>query len=338
MLDGARGVWHSGAVTGEPVQSRLEGGCHCGSARWRAEADPTHRIVSHFETWRRSVGSHAEPTLTFPRDRFELRGESVRRYASLDGVVRTFCEICGTSLTYERPGSAREIDVTLATADARLAPNVADHIWTSEDLEWALSADSFPRARRAETRDVTSSERVRTWSSEKVARGRSGATQGRGVFAKVPIRSGELVLIKGGHLVDRKTLRALPERLQNSEIGIASGLHLVALNDDEYHDVMLYLNHSCEPNVGLNGNIVFVAMRDIDEGEELTIDYAMIDEDPDGEVLECQCGKPLCRRTISGRDWQRPELHQRYGRFFSSYLQARFAELGKAEELEAEGL
>ena len=26
---------------------------------------------------------------------------------------------------------------------------------------------------------------------------------------------------------------------------------------------MLFLNHSCEPNVGIPGNIVLVAMRDI---------------------------------------------------------------------------
>src|ERR1017187_675884 len=29
------------------------------------------------------------------------------------------------------------------------------------------------------------------------------------------------------------------------------------------HPVMLFLNHSCEPNVGFSGNIVLVAMRDI---------------------------------------------------------------------------
>ena len=81
---------------------------------------------------------------------------------------------------------------------------------------------------------------------------------------------------------------------------------------------MLFINHSCEPNVGFAGNIVLVAMRDISTGEELTTDYALFD-DYDG-AMECQCGTPSCRGTISGRDWQRPELQRKYGRYFSWYL------------------
>jgi len=42
--------------------------------------------------------------------------------------------------------------------------------------------------------------------------------------------------------------------------------------------VMLFINHSCEPNVGFAGNVVLVAMRDIEAGEELTTDYAMFDD------------------------------------------------------------
>ena len=63
---------------------------------------------------------------------------------------------------------------------------------------------------------------------------------------------------------------------------------------------MLFLNHSCEPNVGVQGNIIFVAMRDVAAGEELTIDYAMIDDDD--ARMDCGCGTPSCRRVVTGRD------------------------------------
>ena len=128
--------------------------------------------------------------------------------------------------------------------------------------------------------------------------------------------------IKGGHIVDTSTLRGLPERLRNSDIQIADGFHLVALEDAEYEPVMLFLNHSCEPNVGFAGNIVLVAMRDIGTGEELTTDYALFD-DYDG-AMECRCGTASCRGVIDGRDWRRPELQRRYGPYFSWYLQRRF--------------
>ena len=124
--------------------------------------------------------------------------------------------------------------------------------------------------------------------------------------------------IKGGHVVDTATLCSLPERLQNSDIPIAEGFHLVALEDAEYEPVMLFLNHSCEPNVGFAGNVVLVAMRDVSPGEELVADYALFDDD-DGE-MHCQCGAASCRGTIGGRDWQRLPLQQKYGNYFSTYL------------------
>jgi SET domain-containing protein len=39
---------------------------------------------------------------------------------------------------------------------------------------------------------------------------------------------------------------------------------------------MMRVNHSCEPNVGMGGNVLLVSMRDIAPGGELTIDYALI--------------------------------------------------------------
>ncbi|MDT5167196.1 MAG: uncharacterized protein QOD02_511 [Mycobacterium sp.] len=60
----------------------------------------------------------------------------------------------------------------------------------------------------------------------------------------------------------------VPDPLSNSEIQIADGLHLVAVSPEEYEPVMLFINHSCEPNVGFAGNIILVAMREVIAGEE----------------------------------------------------------------------
>jgi hypothetical protein len=84
---------------------------------------------------------------------------------------------------------------------------------------------------------------------------------------------------------------------------------------------MLFINHSCEPNVGFAGNVVLVAMRDVAPGQELTTDYALFD-DCDAEI-ECRCGAAACRGLITGRDWKRPDLQRRYGGYFSAYLRER---------------
>jgi hypothetical protein len=61
-----------------------------------------------------------------------------------------------------------------------------------------------------------------------------------------------------------------------------------------------------------------VAMRDIRAGEELTHDWAMADDDD--YAVECNCGAPDCRKTLTGKDWQQPDLRRRYAGYFSAYL------------------
>jgi uncharacterized protein len=167
---------------------------------------------------------------------------------------------------------------------------------------------------------------VSSYISTKAVKGRASGIAGRGLIAVAPIAKDEIVAIKGGHLVDTAALNALPERLRNSDVQVADGFHLVALDEAEYEPVMLFINHSCEPNVGFAGNIVLVAMRDVAAGEELTTDYALFDDADD--PMTCNCGTSSCRGTISGRDWQLPELQRRYGSYFSWYLLRRFADAG----------
>jgi len=159
---------------------------------------------------------------------------------------------------------------------------------------------------------------VSSYISPKAVKGRPSGIEGRGLVAVAPIAVGEIVAIKGGHIVDSDTLAGLPERLRNSDVQIADDFHLAAVEEAEYEPVMLFINHSCEPNVGFAGNIVLVAMRDVAAGEELTTDYALFDDY--GGVMECRCGVPSCRGVIGGRDWQRPDLQRKYGTYFSSYL------------------
>ena len=94
-------------------------------------------------------------------------------------------------------------------------------------------------------------------------------------------------------------MRELSEPLPNSEIQITDDLHLAALTDAEYEPVMLFLNHSCEPNVGFAGNTIVVTMRAVAAGEELTTDYALFD-DHAGQMC-CHCGTTSCRQSLPGR-------------------------------------
>lgn len=83
-----------------------------------------------------------------------------------------------------------------------------------------------------------------SYISPKAVKGQPSGIQGRGLVATAAISKDEIVAIKGGHVVDTATLRSLPQQLQNSDVQISDGFHLVALEEAEYEPVMLFLNHS----------------------------------------------------------------------------------------------
>jgi uncharacterized protein len=142
---------------------------------------------------------------------------------------------------------------------------------------------------------------------------------GRGLFAMADIAKNEIVAVKGGHIFDRKALREkVTPRLGPVEIQIDDDLFIAPVTDEERELSMLYLNHSCDPNLGMRGDITFVAMRNICAGEELTHDWAMTDDDD--YSIECNCGAPDCCKTLTGKDWQRPDLQEHYAGYFSAYL------------------
>ena len=155
---------------------------------------------------------------------------------------------------------------------------------------------------------------------------RESNINGLGLFAITDITKDEIAAVKGGRIVDRKTLREkITPRFGSVEIQIDDDLFIAPVTDEERDVSMLYSNHSCDPNLGVRGEITFVAMRDIRAGEELTHDWATTDDD--NYSLECKCGAPNCRKIVTGKDWQRPELQRRYAGYFSAYLARKIAVL-----------
>ena len=59
-------------------------------------------------------------------------------------------------------------------------------------------------------------------------------------------------------------------------------------------DPLRFTNHSCQPNARIGvaaGAIEFFALRDIESGEEFTVDYG---ETHHEGRLACRCGRPGC--------------------------------------------
>src|SRR6266850_2126967 len=95
----------------------ITGGCYCGAVRVSAAREPAYQANCHCANCRRAVGAQSVAWITVQLSDFAFEKGTPKRYRTDTAAWRTFCENCGTSLTYEcdtRPG---EIDITTGSLD-----------------------------------------------------------------------------------------------------------------------------------------------------------------------------------------------------------------------------
>ena len=145
---------------------------------------------------------------------------------------------------------------------------------------------------------------------------------GRGVFALEPVRQGELVAVWGGRIVTQAVAEALPPEIRRYVVQVEDAQFLAPV---EPIDAAELINHCCQPNCGLSGQVALVALRPIAPGEEITFDYGTTDS---SEFLSfpVACGKSPCRKRLRPDDWQRADVQSVNRGHFSPYLQRRIDE------------
>jgi hypothetical protein len=120
-----------------------EGGCLCGSVRFKAEGEPINVRICHCRNCQKAMGSPFFARALFPRTALTVEGET-GRYSSSEALDRVFCKQCGTRLfSWRRNGTA--VGVALATFDDRNAFMPTEHIWISEKIGWLKLDDGLPQ-------------------------------------------------------------------------------------------------------------------------------------------------------------------------------------------------
>lgn len=159
--------------------------------------------------------------------------------------------------------------------------------------------------------------------SPKLEARRDATHHGAGVFAVEPVEAGELLAVWGGRVVGAAELSRLTERERMLTLQVEEEFFLAPAGEADPADLV---NHSCDPNAGLRGQIALVAMRAIEAGEEVCFDYAM-SESTAYDEFSCRCGSARCRGRVTAEDWRSPELWRRYEGYFSPYLAERIRRL-----------
>jgi hypothetical protein len=126
----------------------LEGGCHCGSVRYRLEGEPARVGLCHCTDCRRHSGAPLVAWAIYPKEQLEVTGELATYGSSADGR-RQFCPRCGTGLFYLNDVIfAGLVDVQVATLDAPDALHPIEQIQTAERIGWMKAAHELPAFER----------------------------------------------------------------------------------------------------------------------------------------------------------------------------------------------
>lgn len=122
---------------------------------------------------------------------------------------------------------------------------------------------------------------------------RKSKIYGRGCFALKRFPARKKIALYAGELIRGR--RRIEARLNRQNV-----FKIINLNEDTAIDgevggnATAFINHSCAPNAFMRivpgDRVAFFALRDIQPGEEITMDY----RDPDHPEV-CRCGAPNCR-------------------------------------------
>jgi hypothetical protein len=114
----------------------ITGGCYCGKIRYTITAEPRAQANCHCENCRRAAGAQAVAWITVNRSDFRFERGKPHRYKTDTGAFRTFCQLCGTSLTYEIDERPKDIDITTASLDHPEDFPPTKDVFPEEKLSW----------------------------------------------------------------------------------------------------------------------------------------------------------------------------------------------------------
>lgn len=131
--------------------------------------------------------------------------------------------------------------------------------------------------------------------------------EGLGVFAARRFEDGEGVLALDDSRVVGEERPLRPEEGEHERhCDYLAGGKVVLMPEPER-----YLNHSCDPNAHvktIEGRRHVIALRRIEPGQEITLDYVL--NTHGGDTWTCSCGSPACRGVLPSSFFELPVAEQ----------------------------
>lgn len=145
---------------------------------------------------------------------------------------------------------------------------------------------------------------------------------GRGVFAKKDFNPGDFICyIKGERHF--KVNKDIKDALANPDwVGIGHNIWIDPIPPYKF------LNHSCDSSGSIKGAVTIVARKRIKKGDEVTLDYSLIEEDPLWE-MRCSCGVKDCRKIVRSIRFLPQGIFKKYLPLVPTYFQGVYKKTGR---------
>jgi hypothetical protein len=120
-----------------------EGGCLCGSVRYRVKGDPLLAAACHCKLCQLRTGSAFSIAVYFGAEQIEFASGSLKPYRfrsdESDRWVQTeFCENCGTTVTWTSEFQSGRRAISGGTFDDPNWIRIDRHVWTRSAHRWMV--------------------------------------------------------------------------------------------------------------------------------------------------------------------------------------------------------
>ncbi len=125
-------------------EQKLTGHCYCGAVTFEIDGGTDWVGHCHCESCRRQSGSVMTTFAGFRPAQVSFTGAAPARFATDDGVTRSFCGRCGSPVAYEVDTRPNEIHLQLGLFDDLEALRPTDHSFLEEKVSWLHADEHLP--------------------------------------------------------------------------------------------------------------------------------------------------------------------------------------------------
>jgi len=126
------------------MNDRKTGHCLCGATSFEYTGRENWTGHCHCESCRRGTSSAFTTFVGVPNGAWRWTGAAPKTFASSKGVIRSFCNNCGSPMAYQTTALPDEIHFYAASLVDQTHLKPQKHFFTEEAVDWVHLGDDLP--------------------------------------------------------------------------------------------------------------------------------------------------------------------------------------------------